>query len=529
MPNANDETKGTDEAAGLKEPQAPETQREGRALSHLRPGTIVEGKYLVDRIIGRGGMGVVVSATHVELNKRVALKFLDVKDEDGAPETDFYARFALEARVCAKLKNDHIARVNDVSVWQGKYPFMVMEFLEGEDLRHRHKAGGKIPLGQAVDYAVQICEGLAEAHKHGIVHRDLKPPNLFITRRHDGSELVKVLDFGISKWASDGVGELTKTGVMLGSPKYMSPEQLNGTPIDSRSDVWSLGAILYWMLTGRAPYNFPQVTQTFMAIASGARPTPPSALEPSIPPEVDDVILRCLTKDRDQRIQNVAELAGELLEAVGSPFAKQSREHIASVLDLAGSAPPGALSAITTGSHVAFALPSNRLSIPNFLGGEAPTVVPPPQESATPPPMSARAHHGVKSWWGLAGIAAVVVTIVAVGARAPATSATTALDSARVRSFEPKQLSKEPATLLVAPPQPVSPVEPTPAFAVVAAPAIKGAQKPTSDAPPPPSHAEALAADPPAAPVAPPPAHSAHPQSAAARAARAAAALDDRQ
>ncbi len=137
MPNANDETKGTDEAAGLKEPQAPETQREGRALSHLRPGTIVEGKYLVDRIIGRGGMGVVVSATHVELNKRVALKFLDVKDEDGAPETDFYARFALEARVCAKLKNDHIARVNDVSVWQGKYPFMVMEFLEGEVLRHR--------------------------------------------------------------------------------------------------------------------------------------------------------------------------------------------------------------------------------------------------------------------------------------------------------------------------------------------------------------------------------------------------------
>jgi serine/threonine protein kinase len=389
---------------GNAEAQTTETPAIADLTSLLVPGTMVEEKYLVERTLGRGGMGVVVAAKHVALNKRVALKFLEVRDDE--VPGDFQARFALEARVCAKLKNEHIARVIDVSVWQGRFPFMVMDCLEGEDLRRVQNAKGRLPLGQAVDYAVQICQGLAEAHAQGIIHRDLKPPNIFITKRHDGSELVKVLDFGISKWASsgDGVGELTKAGVMLGSPKYMSPEHLQGSQLDPRSDIWSIGAILYGMVTGRPPYDFRQVTQTYMAIASGARPAVPSSVEPTVPPEVDAVILRCLSKDREQRFPDVAELAGALLEAAGSPFARETRAQIASILN-----PMGAVSSrpsflgISTGTQVAFAASTH----PGM--NVATTPVPERPRSSTPAPGgSARAARSMKPWWAAAAAVAVL-------------------------------------------------------------------------------------------------------------------------
>ena len=286
-------------------------------------------------------MGVVVAATHVELNERVALKFLRVTDDEG--HGDFHARFALEARVCAKLKNEHIARVQDTGAWGGKIPFMVMEYLEGADLRRAVKRmgeGATLPTLQAVDYIVQICEGLAEAHAQRIVHRDLKPANIFLVKRPDGSDLVKVLDFGISKWVSEeGSAELTQAGVMLGSPKYMAPEQLQGSGVDARSDIWSMGAILYGMLTGRPPYDFPHVTQTFIAIASGKPPVAPSELKPTISPALEAVILRALAHDRANRFQNVAELAGDLLAAAGSAFAEEARVSLQAVLDGSGVLP----------------------------------------------------------------------------------------------------------------------------------------------------------------------------------------------
>ena len=315
--------------------------REGDPLARLGEGTLIEGKYRVDRVIGRGGMGVVVAATQVELGERVALKFLRVVDDE--VPGDFHARFALEARVCAKLQNEHIARVQDTGAWGGKIPFMVMEYLEGVDLRRALKRmgeGATVPTLQAVDYIVQICEGLAEAHAQRIVHRDLKPANIFLVKRSDGSDLVKVLDFGISKWVSEeGSAELTQAGVMLGSPKYMAPEQLQGSGVDARSDIWSIGAILYGMLTGRPPYDFAAVTQTFIAIASGKPPLAPSALKPTISPALDAVILRALAHDRANRFQNVAELAGDLLAAAGSAFAEQARVSLQAVLDGTGVLP----------------------------------------------------------------------------------------------------------------------------------------------------------------------------------------------
>jgi serine/threonine protein kinase len=393
-----------------------------RSLAHIRPGTVIDGKYLVERVLGQGGMGVVIAAMHLEENKRVALKFLEVQGDE-MPD-DFHARFALEARVCAKLRNPHIARVHGMGVWQGTFPFMVMDYLEGEDLRTLRKRGSRLPLGQAVGYVIQICEGLAEAHAQGIVHRDLKPGNIFITKEHDGSELVKVLDFGISKWAAGGEesNELTKAGTMLGSPKYMSPEQLTGTKVDPRADIWSIGAILYAMLTGKPPYNFSQMTQMFMAIASGKIPAAPSTVDPTIPATVDAVVLRCLARERDDRFKDVGELAAALLAAVGSPYAAPVSGQIRLMLDPAnvanvnGSIPP-AFATRASGTQTIFSIAG----------------IKPPRTSARPPmptippasrtPRQVQASGSLSVWWGLVWVlAALAIAAVRVLGDSPATN-----------------------------------------------------------------------------------------------------------
>jgi serine/threonine-protein kinase len=490
-------------------------------LATLREGALIEGKHRIDRIIGRGGMGVVAAATHIHLQERVALKFLQVKDEEVGG--DFRARFALEARVCAKLRNEHIARVHDVGIWESKVPFMVMEYLEGVDLRRLLKDGAKLPLTQSVDYVVQICEGLAEAHAQGIVHRDLKPPNIFITRRPDGTELVKVLDFGISKWTTqeEDVGELTKTGMMLGSPKYMSPEQLNGGGIDARADVWSIGTILYQMLTGRPPYDFPQVTQTFMAIAAGAPPAAPSTFEPSIPPAVDALILRCLTRDKDKRVQNVAELAGALLEAVESPFAGQVRSQIGAVLEpsVVMSNRSGPLS-LTTGSYAVFSLGNTGASLrPDANAARDPSM---------PAPVAPKSRGSAKTW---AGVGAAVAALAFIGfTRSPRASesahAGRAPDDVSARSVAPAVV---PVVASVAPP--VSATPPPAAPAAVVAPVAVHSAPPAVHAPvAPPARAWKHAS------VAPPPeasaaasAPSAHAPASSAAPVRKVDPLDDRQ
>src|SRR3984957_4604774 len=238
-------------------------------LSQLTIGSVVDGKYKVERVLGRGAMGVVIQATHVHLGEKVALKFLRYRAKAGTE--DFQTRFKREARVSAKLKNEHITRVIDVGVWKERVPYMVMDYLDGGDLRELIKGQGPLPIGTAIDYTVQVCVGIAEAHANGIVHRDLKPSNLFLTKRADGSDLVKILDFGISKWraGATAIPEMPQTGLVLGSPKYMAPEQLFGSAdVDARADVWSIAAILYEMLTGRPPYDYPTLTRICAELAA---------------------------------------------------------------------------------------------------------------------------------------------------------------------------------------------------------------------------------------------------------------------
>ncbi len=300
--------------------------------SAVREGEILAGKYRVDRVLGIGGMGVVVAAHHLELDEKVALKFL-------LPETlsnaEAVARFAREARAAVKIKSEHVARVSDVGKLESGAPYMVMEYLEGSDLAGWLTEKGALPIEQAVEFTLQASEAIAEAHSLGIVHRDLKPANLFVIRRPDGGLAIKVLDFGISKMTSlggsSGEGSMTKTSTMMGSPIYMSPEQIQSSKdVDARGDIWALGVILYELVTGSAPFGGEHMAELIYRIIS-AQPPRMQAYRADVPEAFERVVLHCLEKDRTRRFQSVAELAHALL-----PFAPQralrSVERISGVM-----------------------------------------------------------------------------------------------------------------------------------------------------------------------------------------------------
>ncbi|WP_437290045.1 protein kinase domain-containing protein [Sorangium sp. So ce406] len=293
-----------------------------------RIGDIIGGKYRVERVIGRGGMGLVVAAHHVSLRHRVALKFLlpEGRTTPGAVE-----RFFREAQAAAAIASEHIARVIDVGHTDDELPYFVMEYLNGIDLEALLETRGPLPPEQAVSYVIEACEALAEAHALGIVHRDLKPGNLFLASRKDGSALIKVLDFGISKASDAGVlganAKLTASSVVLGSPRYMSPEHIRSTrTVDARSDIWALGMTLYQLLTGRLPFETESVSALFVSIVTDP-PVPPRAHRPDIPVELECVILMCLEKNPDRRPQTVAELVA-LLEPLGSESARRKAARI---------------------------------------------------------------------------------------------------------------------------------------------------------------------------------------------------------
>ncbi len=272
----------------------------------VRAGDILAEKYEVERVLGAGGMGVVVAARHIHLGERVAIKFL-LPEALVRPEV--VSRFLREGRAAAKLRSEHAARVFDVGMMNGNQPYLVMEYLEGKDLGAIFRAKGKMPIETVVGYVLQACEALAEAHGLGIVHRDLKPANLFLTTRPDGSPQIKIIDFGISKMVDESTdGEMTATAVMMGSPLYMAPEQMaSARDVDARSDVWSMGVILFTLITGGVPFKAPSAMEIFELILKG----PPSARtgDPDVPEELDAAISKCLRRDRDARFTSISQLA----------------------------------------------------------------------------------------------------------------------------------------------------------------------------------------------------------------------------
>lgn len=300
----------------------------------IQPGTILAGKFRIEQVLGRGGMGVVVAAHHLQLDERVALKFLL---PDALGNSEAVARFAREARAAVKIKSEHVARVTDVGTLDSGSPYMVMEYLQGTDLSDLVEHRGALPIADAVEYVLQACEALAEAHALGIVHRDLKPANLFLTNRADGSPSVKVLDFGISKvtTGTDSAMSMTRTATVMGSPLYMSPEQMaSAKQVDTRTDIWAVGAILHELLTGRVPFSADTMPQLCAKIL---QEDPPSvrAIRPEVPVGLEQVVHRCLRKTPEERYPSVAELANDLL-----PFApsrgRLSVERITKVITAAG-------------------------------------------------------------------------------------------------------------------------------------------------------------------------------------------------
>jgi serine/threonine-protein kinase len=308
-------------------------------------------------------MGVVVAATHVALGQKVAIKFLlpEACEAAGA-----IARFVREARAAVQIQGEHVARVIDVATLdESGTPYIVMEQLRGADLADVLRAQGPMPFDVAVDYVLQACEAIAEAHALGIVHRDLKPANLFLTSRPDGSPLVKVLDFGISKQEKAPTG-LTSGEVMMGSPRYMSPEQMRSTrDVDPRTDVWALGTILFELVTGKPVFD-----SDSMAGLCGAIQTQPAprlrSVRADVPDVLDAVVSRCLEKDPSRRLQSVAELARAL-----APLAPSGAQvHVERIVRLSGG--PRGIASVPPGSGATPSAPPLGAATAGSFGGTSP-------------------------------------------------------------------------------------------------------------------------------------------------------------
>ena len=273
-------------------------------------GLTIAGKYLLLRRLGEGGMCTVYEAEHVGLRQGLALKVLkpELADDAGC-----VARFESEARAAAQLRSPNVARVFDVDWLPTGQPYITMELLIGNDLGHELTRAGRLPIDLAVDYVRQACAGMAEAHALGIVHRDLKPENLFLTDLGELTDrkLLKILDFGIAKDISDSARRLTAPDAVFGTVDYMSPEQIrSASKVDHRSDLWSLGVILYELLTGRTPYHGDARSVIAQIVSDPVRP--PTTLVPDLPPSLVATVMKALHKDPALRFQTADELRAEL-------------------------------------------------------------------------------------------------------------------------------------------------------------------------------------------------------------------------
>jgi eukaryotic-like serine/threonine-protein kinase len=271
-------------------------------------GDTIADKYHVEDVLGEGGMGVVLAAVDTQLDRPVAVKILSSKH---AQNTQVFERFVQEARVAAKLESEHVVRIFDVGTLPDGRPFIVMEKLRGADLGQVLESEHRLAVQDAVGFVIEAAEGVAEAHLCGIVHRDLKPANLFLARMPDGTSRIKVVDFGVSKMAARGETSLslTATSLVLGSPLYMSPEQLRSPrDVDARADIWALGTILHELITGEPPFLAESIAELSAKILLESLPPPDTRMNTPLPGGLGDVVRKALAKDRDARYASVAEL-----------------------------------------------------------------------------------------------------------------------------------------------------------------------------------------------------------------------------
>ncbi len=445
--------------------------------SLLPPGTVLCNKYEIVRMLGRGGMGVVAQAKHLRMNRDVALKILLPAFRD---QPEVVARFEREARAASQLANPHVTRVLDVDTLPDGSPFMVMEMLRGRDLGQILAAHGKLPYREAVGYVLEACAGMVDAHRAGVVHRDLKPNNLFVDTQ--GSRpVLKILDFGISKIIGDVNASMTQTSTTFGTPLYMSPEQVRSMKhVDGRTDVWSLGVVLYELLAGEPPFHGPSATAILAAIIAD-KPVSISTHRPDVPPPLADAIMRALEKDVSARYRDVESFAAAI-----APFGP-SGDGVAFVPSHA------ALDAAAQGSSVG-------------LTSEQGVALRTAERPEAPPTTSQTSAGGARPLASIAigmGIAVVIGTVVLItaarkrppaaaiaeGSQKPAPTATATSDGPVVAPAETAPLPSAPrektapAPVTAAPPKTAAPTA-IPTTAPTAAPTATPTAKPAVTPPP---------------------------------------------
>ncbi|MGZ3419217.1 MAG: serine/threonine protein kinase [Polyangiales bacterium] len=448
-------------------------------MSPIAPGEVFLGKYRIEKVLGQGGMGIVVAARHLQLDEPVAIKFLHATF---AAQKDQVERFLREGRAAVKIKSEHVARVRDVDVLENGTPYMIMEHLVGLDLGDLLVRDGPLPISEAVEYVLQACECLAEAHTSGIVHRDLKPANLFLIDRADGSPCVKVLDFGISKLKDAQQAALTNTNGMMGSPLYMAPEQLSSSKkVDQRADIWALGVILFELVTAKRPFQADSLPQLVFTVATEP-PIPLTQILPDAPRGFEDVIMRCLEKRPDDRIADVGALAKAL-----EPFAPQecqpSIERIVRVVQ--GTTSPGARRrtnrtapspmssadasqpnpAIDVAAATVATIPTGRAGLNTTNSGTVASERPPEPAAPRPAP---KKKGGL--WIAGLGAVALIGGIAFVATRsAPPTPPPAAAKSEKIeKSEKPVETGAPVATTVAAPTQATAAPQPSPSEAAQA-------------------------------------------------------------
>lgn len=338
-------------------------------------GTEIQGRYRILKRLGAGGMGVVYLGEHSLIRRKVAIKTLHAFY---ATEASVVERFHREALAATSIGNEHIVEVTDMGHLPGGAMFMVLEYLEGNDLGHYLESEGPQPLGRVVHILLQMCEALTAVHAQGIVHRDLKPENVFLIKRGDNPDFVKLLDFGISKFKQgfgDREAKMTATGAMLGTPFFMAPEQAQGVPdIDHRVDVYALGAILYYTLSGRHPFEAENLPQLFIKICTEDPPRL-GTLRPELPPEIEGIVHRALARSRADRYQSAEELRQALL-----PFATLDRAALSRPMPSSAGEPAAVSSPAAVPARTADPTPASTPGAPSpitsgSLGGAAKSVI----------------------------------------------------------------------------------------------------------------------------------------------------------
>ena len=386
-------------------------QSASERVSAVAPGQVLGERYRVEEQLGSGGMGIVCRGTHIGLGTPVAIKLIR---PDLIEDQEFVRRFLNEGRRAALLRSERIARVHDVGQLDTGEPYLVMEMLEGLDLGEYLERHGVLPTTDAVNIALQLSEGLDEAHRSGIVHRDIKPANTFLVRRPDGRFAVKILDFGISKQLADGVTTLTDARQSLGSPWYMSPEQmLDAAHVDARSDLWSLGVVLFEMLTGHRPFDGENVPEVCAKVLTTPVPRL-SELRPDLDPELEAIVARCLEKEPNDRFPDASSLGialGAYLTERAEPAeanivptvhfdsgegsiapvatlgrTRRRRRYLAHAVGILGIAATFAVAALAFGKRAALSARHGAVRLRDELAGAAVAPTPPPPLPAPAPP-----------------------------------------------------------------------------------------------------------------------------------------------